>query len=94
MSLAEAGFATAFPGLSVEDAFNLREGRDWRHIPANDPARFAHLLSTAVQHEMQRQVDLRYNQADQPAFLVVAKFHSSSTPETVELEVHWGEYLK
>ncbi len=48
MSLAEAAFATAFPGLSVEDAFALREGRDWRHIPANDPARFAHLLSTAV----------------------------------------------
>ncbi len=48
MSLAEAAFATAFPGLSVEEAFALREGRDWRHVPANDPGRFAHLLSTAV----------------------------------------------
>lgn len=47
MSLAEAAFATAFPGLAVEEAFALREGRDWRHVPANDPARFAHLLSTA-----------------------------------------------
>lgn len=47
MTLAEEAFATAFPGMGVEDAFALREGRGWRHFPGNDPARFAHLLSVA-----------------------------------------------
>ncbi|MFL1463011.1 cupin domain-containing protein [Roseococcus sp. DSY-14] len=47
MSLAAAAFATAFPGLSVEEAFALREGRAWRHFAGNDPARFAPLLAVA-----------------------------------------------
>ncbi len=47
MSLAADAFATAFPGMTVEEAFALREGRGWRHFPGNDPSRFAHLLSTA-----------------------------------------------
>jgi uncharacterized RmlC-like cupin family protein len=47
VSLAADAFARAFPGLSVEEVLALREGTAWRHFPANDPARFAALLSVA-----------------------------------------------
>ncbi|MCW8087767.1 cupin domain-containing protein [Sabulicella glaciei] len=47
MSLAEEAFATAFPGLAVEEVLALREGRDWRLFRGNDPARFAGLLSVS-----------------------------------------------
>ncbi len=47
MTLAEAAFATAFPGMAVEEVLALREGRAWRHFAADDAARFAPLLSTA-----------------------------------------------
>lgn len=47
MSLAADAFARAFPGLAVEEVLRLREGTDWRHFPANDPDRFAALLSVA-----------------------------------------------
>lgn len=47
MTLAAQAFARAFPGLGVEEVLALREGRDWRHFPANDPSRFSSLLSVA-----------------------------------------------
>lgn len=48
MSLAAEAFALAFPGMAVEDAFALRDGRDWRVLGAPDPARLAGLLSLPV----------------------------------------------
>jgi len=47
-SLAEWAFGLAFPGLSVEEVFALREGTAWRHFPAARPDAFAALLSTEV----------------------------------------------
>ena len=47
MTLAAEAFARAFPGLDVEEVLALREGTQWRHFPANDPSRFASLLSVA-----------------------------------------------
>jgi hypothetical protein len=44
---ADAALALALPGLSPEEAFALREGRDWLHLRAADPRRFAGLLSLA-----------------------------------------------
>ncbi|MES2713660.1 MAG: cupin domain-containing protein [Pseudomonadota bacterium] len=46
-TLAETAFRLAFGDLSFEDAIALREGDAWRFFPGHDPARFAHLLSTA-----------------------------------------------
>jgi len=46
--LAEAAFALAFGGMSVDDAFALREGMEWRLIKASLPDRFAPLLSIDV----------------------------------------------
>ncbi len=48
MTLAEEAAALAFPALGEAGAFALREGRDWRHMPAAaDPQRLAGLLSIA-----------------------------------------------
>jgi hypothetical protein len=47
-SLAEWAFGLAFPGLSVEEVFALREGTAWRHFPAQHPEAFRPLLSTEV----------------------------------------------
>jgi hypothetical protein len=44
---AEAAWAQAFGGLSLEDGLALREGTAWRHFPAPDPAHHAALLSVA-----------------------------------------------
>jgi hypothetical protein len=46
--LAEWAFGLAFPGLSVEEVFALREGTGWRHFPARRPQAFSELLSTEV----------------------------------------------
>ncbi len=46
--LAEAAFALAFEGMSVDQALALREGLDWRHIKGSRRDRFADLLSVAA----------------------------------------------
>ncbi|TCH97432.1 hypothetical protein EJV46_14965 [Roseococcus sp. SYP-B2431] len=46
--LAEAAFALAFPGMTVDEVLALREGPDWRHFPAAEPSRFDHLVSVAA----------------------------------------------
>ena len=46
-TLASWAFRTAYGALSVEAALAMRESRDWRHLPGDDPARFAGLLSGA-----------------------------------------------
>lgn len=46
--LTEAAFALAFEGMTVDEAFALREGLDWKHFRAARPERFAGLLSVAV----------------------------------------------
>jgi hypothetical protein len=46
-TLAEAAWAQAFGGLSVEQGFALREGAAWRHFPAPSPTHHAPLLAIA-----------------------------------------------
>jgi hypothetical protein len=46
-TLAESAWAQAFGGLSLAEGFALREGTDWRHFGAADPAHHAGLLSIA-----------------------------------------------
>ncbi|MCK8784112.1 cupin domain-containing protein [Roseomonas sp. NAR14] len=46
-SPAAAAFALAFGGMSVESVLRLRETREARHFPADDPARFRALCGVA-----------------------------------------------
>ncbi|WP_376098664.1 cupin domain-containing protein [Roseomonas sp. CCTCC AB2023176] len=46
-SLVESALALGFAGLSPDAVLALREGKEWRHFPADRPDRFAHLLSVA-----------------------------------------------
>jgi hypothetical protein len=46
-TLAELAWAQAFGDLSPEAGMALREGTEWRHLPARDPAHHASLLSVA-----------------------------------------------